>query len=297
MTAAAPPPGAAPAAPSYLDRARDGAGSWLTYTLGLLLILFAWLWLGALLTIGAGLLLTPGTPIDELTEQPGARGLAIILVGFVPFLVATPLVVRWVLRRPWRTVVTGAASISWRRVLTGAFWWALLVGLATLVDWAVHRDSYRWSYDPGTFWPYLLVALLLVPLQTTAEELLFRGYLVQWMSLATRRIVVLSVADGLLFAIPHLANPEAAGAQWYAWLVWWLYGVGWTWVSVRDGGIELAVGAHAANNLMGTVVIGYTAGALPVASLWTTSTLDLPLSIAVIAVTVALFALVTRRRS
>lgn len=302
MSVTPPPSAAAPAgrgaaSPSYLDHARDGRGSWLTYSLGLVLIGFGWLFLGGLLALVVAAAVAPGTAPDALGTLSGTSGLVVALVGFVPFLLATPLVVRYVLGRPWLTVVTAARGIDWGRVLQGAGWWTLLIAIGTGIDAVVHRGSYTFAFDLGAYLPYAVAALLLIPLQTTAEELLFRGYLVQWLSLRTRRIVVLSVADGLLFAVPHLANPEAAGAQWYAWLIWWMYGAGWTWVSVRDGSIELAVGAHAANNLFGTLVVGYSAGALPVLSIWTTSVLDLPLSIAVIAVTMPVFVLVTRRRT
>lgn len=52
------------------------------------------------------------------------------------------------------------------------------------------------------------VAVTLMWLQTTAEEWLFRGYVVQWLSLSTGRPLVLAAVSGALFALPHLANPE-----------------------------------------------------------------------------------------
>jgi membrane protease YdiL (CAAX protease family) len=283
-------------AASYVDHARDGSAGALTYTLGTLLIVMAWLFVGGIASVALALLVSPGTPSDRLGSLTGAGGLAVSLVGFVPLLLATPLVVRWVQQRPWLTLVTGHPPIRWRRVLVGAAWWALLVLLASGVDALVHRDAYSWTYDPARFWPALAVAVVLIPLQTTAEELFFRGWLVQWLSTGLHRALLVAAADGLIFAVPHLANPEAAGAQWYAWLVWWIYGAGWAWASLRDGSIELAVGAHAANNLVGVVLVAYSASVLPTDALWTTSALDLPLTIAVLAVVQLAFLRLTRPR-
>ncbi len=284
------------AAPSYLDHSRDGSAGALTYTLGTLLIVLAWIWLGALASVGLALLVAPGTSLDGLSSLTGAGGLAVTLVAFVPFLLATPLVARWVQHRRWLTLVTGRSRVRWGRVLTGAGWWALLVLLATGVDALAHPEGYAWTFDAARFWPALAVALVLIPLQTTAEELFFRGWLVQWLSTGLHRGALVAAVDGLLFALPHLANPEASGAQWYAWLVWWIYGAGWAWASLRDGSIELAVGAHAANNLVGVAVVAYSGSVLPTDALWTTSVLDLPLTIVVLAVVQAAFLWLTRPR-
>ena len=283
--------------PSYLDHARDGHGSWPYYLVGLLLVLLAWLYAGGLLSVLLAFLVSPGTTVASLDSIGGAAGLAVSLVAFVPFLLATPLVVRYVLGRPWRTVVTGASQIAWGRAAVGAAAWFALVAVGSAIDWLLHRDDYRFSFEPSRFLPFLLVALLLIPVQTSAEEVFFRGYLMQWERLATSNRWLLAGINGLLFAVPHLANPEARGAWWYAWLVWFVYGAGWAWVSARDGGIELAVGAHAANNIFGVLVVGYDAGALPVGSVWTTSTLDLPLTIAAAVVVQVLFVLLTRPRA
>ena len=58
------------------------------------------------------------------------------------------------------------------------------------------------------YWPYLLVALALIPLQTSAEEFFFRGYLLQASGRLTQNWLVLSVINGVLFTLPHLGNVE-----------------------------------------------------------------------------------------
>ena len=60
------------------------------------------------------------------------------------------------------------------------------------------------------FLPFLFLALILIPIQTSAEELFFRGYVLQGIGLHWKNIWVLSTISGLLFGLPHLLNPEAS---------------------------------------------------------------------------------------
>ena len=45
-------------------------------------------------------------------------------------------------------------------------------------------------------------------------------------------------------------------------------GAGLAWVTLRDRTLELAIGAHAANNLSAALVAGYVGSAIPSISLW-----------------------------
>jgi hypothetical protein len=97
--------------------------------------------------------------------------------------------------------------------------------------------------------PLLLVGLLLIPLQTSAEEVFVRGYLLQATGRLTRNPLLLSVMNGVLFTLPHLANPEAAGQLLAAALSWFTFGVLFTLVTLRSGSLDYALGMHAGNNL------------------------------------------------
>jgi membrane protease YdiL (CAAX protease family) len=284
---------APPAAPSsYLDRARDGRGSGATYLLGLIAILVGWLVGGGV--VAASLMLLLGGS-DGLGAKVPWRGLVIDLLPFALLALAVLATVRWVLRRPAVSTITWRPSVSVPRMITGAALFGGLVLALSVVDAVMHPGTYRWSYDPATFWPAAIVVALLVPVQAGAEELLFRCYIVQWTSLGTERLsgvartAALSTVSGLVFAIPHLANPEARGAQAYAWLVWFLLGAGWAWAAIADGRAELAIGAHIANNVVGILVAGYADAAVPTPSLWTTDVINWPSAIIGTAVIAALF--------
>ncbi|CAB5004027.1 MAG: CPBP family intramembrane metalloprotease [Actinobacteria bacterium] len=288
---------------SYLDHSREGKGQGGFYLLGLLVILMAWLIAGSIVT---GLLATALTGSVEAVGASDWQRLIIDLLPFSLLAIGVLLAVRLVLGRSARTVVTGRPRVSIRRILAGAGVYAGLLAVTSTVDALLHPGAYVLTWDPARFFPVAVVVLLLIPVQASAEELLFRGYIVQWTSLATDRpgrrmapiprLCVLASVSGLVFALPHLANPEARGAELYAWLVWFILGAGWAWVSVLDGRIELAIGAHIANNVFAVLIVGYSASVIPTAGVWTTSVLDFPLMIASTAAVAVAFALITCRR-
>src|SRR3712207_1221567 len=71
--------------------------------------------------------------------------------------------------------------------------------------------------------------------------------------------------------LPHLlANPELDSNFVLVALYYFAFGAFFAWVSLRDGTLELAIGAHAANNLYGAVVLGFEGSALNTPSLFYT---------------------------
>ena len=289
---------------SYLDLSREGRGNGGFYLLGLLVIILFWIIGGSLLTSGLSVAL--GGSADGTAAMSDWRRLIVDLLPFALLIAGVLVAVRFVLGRRARTVVTGRRHVSATRILFGGAVFAALLVPAVALDAVVHPGAYHFTFDLQRFVPVLIVALALIPLQSAAEELLFRGYVVQWTSLGTDRtggrslrgigrVAVLAVVSGLVFAIPHLLNPEAAGVQGYAWLAWFFLGAGWAWASVLDGRIELAIGAHIANNLVGVLLVGYSVSVIPTASVWTTAVIDWPVGITTNAVLAVLFVLITCR--
>ena len=216
------------------------------------------------------------------------------LSTFVPFFLATPLVWRYLLKRDVRELINMAGVVRRRRIAFGFGVWLALSLISTGIDYALNADTYRWTFESSRFLPFLLAAVLLLPMQTSAEEFFFRGWILRWADASpTAAKVVLS---GVVFALPHLGNPEAAGHEFAALAAWFILGAGWAYVSVRDRGIELALGAHFANNVFSILVVGYDNAALPTSALATTSALDIEGTAIGLAIAMLLFIGLTRPR-
>jgi membrane protease YdiL (CAAX protease family) len=109
-------------------------------------------------------------------------------------------------------------------------------------------DSGWWPLTPASGWAVLaLVILLTTPLQAAGEEYFFRGWMSQWIGSMLRRrwlaVIVPAAVSALLFAFAHGAQSPWLFADR---LIFGLIASLLVW---RTGGLELAVGLHAANNL------------------------------------------------
>ena len=255
----------------------DGPSRW-RWIFGTLFIIVAWQVVGTIFTLGA--VAGAGLTIDEFLPAAGygatplapdraALVLLAVMVSFLPFIAANLIAYRYILKLKLTRIFTQVGHFSGRRVMFGFAVWLALGLLGTLVFEIANPGVVTWSFDPTGVLPYVAVALLLIPFQTTAEELLFRGWFLQWSDNGRRRRTTLAVFNGVIFALPHLANPEVAGEDLIRIVGYVAVGAAWAWVTLRDRTLELAIGAHAANNLSAALLVGYVGSAIPSVSLWT----------------------------
>lgn len=249
------------------------------WILGTFLILISWLILGAILTavfaglFGLDLLALAGTDKESLAIVRGYepwQAASAVLISFLPLLLAPILLHRFLLKRPLRELFTRSKRSFSGEVIAGAAVMSLLLLVIGLPDFLLNNSTYTWSFDGARFLPYLLVAFTLIPIQTTAEEVFYRGWIQQRLENGKRSIWIVSFAGGVLFALPHLGNPEVSGNLLLPILGYGSTGFMLTWVTMRDQSMGLAVGAHAANNILAGLIVSSADSALPAASLWVT---------------------------
>jgi len=249
----------------YLDLVQQGRNAWWRYALGTFTIAFFWLVLGYvpyLLLMGAGV-------SDQLLEY--------LAVNFSIFMMLAGLVltVKLIHRRPLLSLVTPEARLDGRRVWHGALVWTVIAAVIVVIEHLLFPDRYYLSFDPGRFFVSLAVVLVLTPIQTTAEELVFRGYAMQGLGLLTRRPALIAVASSLVFTAPHLLNPEV---HQHGVLImaanYFVIGMLLATSALRDGRLELAIGLHAVNNVFLALIANYEGSALTTESIFTARELD-----------------------
>ncbi|WP_420642159.1 CPBP family intramembrane glutamic endopeptidase [Candidatus Leptofilum sp.] len=267
---------------SFLDQVRRGQTDWFRYFFGIILILFFWFILGSVFVIVPVVwVMADGNPDTAVNLQTGfIEGVNPIInyvalnLSFGMLIVGVFIVVRFVHGRPFRTIITPAKKLNWRRLGQGFGLWLLLVALASGVEYLLNPEIYTVVFDARRFLPFALFVLLLVPMQTTAEELLFRGYLLQMTGHLSRNFWVLAFVNGLLFMFPHLGNPELAASAILLPLFYLSIGAFFAFITLRDNSAELAIGAHAANNLYAALFANYTSSALQSESIFLVTELD-----------------------
>lgn len=180
--------------------------------------------------------------------------LAIQLLPFLCALLTLLLCLKWIHNRPILTVFTSRQHIDWKRFIISASIWMAIMGLSLL--FAVQfSDSVEWHFNSDAFIPLLLISLLLVPIQTTCEEVLFRGYLLQLFGSSFKRAWLSVLVTSILFGLIHAGNPEIDYLGYIALLYYIMTGVFLAVLAVMDEGLELSMGFHAANNIFGALIL------------------------------------------
>jgi membrane protease YdiL (CAAX protease family) len=242
----------------YVDLARLGRNSpWVLVTAALRLLLwfFGAVILVAVLVGGLSAVFKDPRFLDPdylLGSKAGPwPGIAITLAITLALLAGLRAAVVKSQRRPFMSLVAADGRLDGRRLLIGGAAWLLAmlvaIAVATAVQLALDPASVAWPRS----WPHgrdlalsLLLFVLVIPLQAASEELLFRGWLTQTLGQAIRQPVILVLVVAVLFALFHgfAAGPLALP---YYMIVSLLLSL----LSLGDGRLETAIGAHAAQNL------------------------------------------------
>jgi membrane protease YdiL (CAAX protease family) len=180
-----------------------------------------------------------------------------VLFPFVLMFVGMLVYLRFAHQRPFLTIFTTATHFRWKRFFGFG---AILVVLFFLFAFAEvtllgQTKELTWNFNPDHFFPLLLVALVMVPLQAAAEELVFRVYALQGLYLRTKSAVASVLISALLFAFMHISNPEISAMGYGLLLYYLIAGIFLALLSVQDDGLELALAFHVFNNLFGVLVV------------------------------------------
>jgi membrane protease YdiL (CAAX protease family) len=258
---------------TYVEAAGWGKYRWWRYVLGLVVIFFVGLVVNGITVPRVAFLLGGQEALAAFSRLDYAAlglvgGFVAFRASFLFFLAGILIAVTLIHQRHPRTLVTAREKISWRRVGQGFVAWFVPVWLiAGLGQYLFYPDTFSFNFDLTTF-------AFFVPIQTTTEELFFRGYIVQGASIVWSNRVFLALVPAVIFALTHLLNPEASAGGWLTVFINYFLvpGLVWTVVSLIDGTTELAIGAHFANNISGNLLVG-VAGSDVVGSAVTAPTL------------------------
>lgn len=198
-----------------------------------------------------------GDPTADLAFSLAALAVLLPVVLVVPW---------WVQRRRPGTLSSVAGRLRWR-------WLLVCVGLAVgfcLVSYGTSWVAGHFAEPPdgggedrwvgwGEFLPPALIIIALVPFQASAEEYIFRGWLLQAVGACTlengaRR------ASRVLSAVfrtpwPGIVVGSALFTSGHGYTGWgildiFVFGAMAGWVTVRTGGLEASIAVHVCNNLM-----------------------------------------------
>jgi uncharacterized protein len=262
---------------SYLEIAQQGKNNWWRYLLGIILIFFMWLIVGSIVTvIFIGVIFANrGLPFSQIERQFDAflksasiESFVAINLQFIFFFIGIFLVVKLIHNRKYLSLLSAESKINFKRLFAGFGVWFLMQAILIAIALISEPKNYTFNFNPAEWFPLLIAALILTPIQTSSEELFFRGYLIQGLSCITKNKYLLIIITGLLFMFPHLLNPEVARGFVLLALYYFSFGALAAFLTLKDNRLELALGIHAANNLS-LVFINTEDSVIRTSALWT----------------------------
>lgn len=216
--------------------------------------------LGLLLLLIMNYYSTKDVEVDKVIHQMIANiGVNLTFVALVaPLALACLFLLFWVKfvhQQSITSLTTSRTTIDWKRIFTAFGIWGGITVLLTVVMYYTHPENFVFNFDPAKFYPFLILAILLIPLQTSFEEYLFRGYLMQGIGVITKSRLLPLIITSTIFGLMHISNPEVGKIG----MVIMVYYIGTGFflgiITLMDEGLELALGYHAANNLVGALLL------------------------------------------
>jgi membrane protease YdiL (CAAX protease family) len=181
--------------------------------------------------------------------------LVLILLPFVGGLICLLLAVKFMHKQSITQLTTSRKKIDWKRFWFVFLFWGILSSGLVLMDYYMSPEDYVVNFNLKPFIILCVIAIILVPLQTSFEEYLFRGYLMQGLGVLTKRRWIPLIVTSVVFGTLHIANPEVEKLG-YVILVYYIgTGLFLGIMTLMDEGMEVSLGFHAANNLFTALLV------------------------------------------
>ncbi len=209
-----------------------------------------------------------GISIAEITNDPNILFnpdkigidksilLALMMGMFVFTLLFFWIAIKLIQNKTLTSIISGFEKIRWDRYFFSFSIWGLLIIILTLISYAISPEDIEIRFNTTKFLILLIVSIILIPIQTATEELIFRGYLLQGISLIFKNGLSALIITSILFGLMHASNPEAKAHGLLIMMPYYIFfGVFLGILTLLNEGSELAMGIHCANNLFSSLLV------------------------------------------
>lgn len=197
----------------------------------------------------------PSTNAEVMRYLESNTTLFLLLISFAAALIGLYLVVRYLHGQPFKSIVTARAKVDWSRIAFAFVLWGILLAVTTYIGYLVAPEDYIVQFRWDKFLILAAIAIPLIPIQTSVEELIFRGYLLQGFANLSKTRLFPLIMTSLIFGTMHVLNPEVDQMGYIVMVFYIGTGLFLGIVTLMDDGLELALGFHAANNLVAALLV------------------------------------------
>ena len=260
---------------SYIAPARARTGFW-RVVVGILLILFCW-FASMLVMLSAwviGKLVSSNSidatlaQLDTLMDSRDPTAVLVMLLSFAGIWVGVFATLTWLHAQRFSTIF---APPGWHRV-TDFLKGAAIMPVSVLILVVVSGGTGMGLDEPEPLMPletwliWVGPILVLVFFQATAEELIFRGYILQQLAVRSPYWIVWAVLPSVLFGMMHFGN-RPDGSDIYYIAVTAVMGLIFCTLVWRSGSLWPAIGLHVVTNAYALTIVTVD-GSLVGTQLW-----------------------------
>lgn len=167
-------------------------------------------------------------------------------VGFIGFLI----VIKYLHNQSVLSITTSRKTIDYKRILTSFTAISVILVLNILFSFFTSSEEYILQFNLNDFLILLLIAVIFIPVQTSLEEYVFRGYLMQGLGVMFNNKWLPLILTSFSFGFLHFYNPEIMKLGSILLVHYVATGLFLGILTLMDDGMELALGFHAGNNLL-----------------------------------------------
>ncbi|WP_369752163.1 lysostaphin resistance A-like protein [Flavobacterium sp. WC2409] len=181
--------------------------------------------------------------------------LFLILISFVFTLIGIYFVVRYLHNQTMLSITTSRKKMDWNRFFYSFSIWSIFTIASTLIFYYASPENFVFNFKPIPFAILVVIGTLLIPIQTSTEEYVFRGYLMQGFANLSKNKWFPLLMTSVIFGAMHLSNPEVSKMGNIIFIYYIGTGLFLGILTLMDEGMELALGFHAANNLISALLV------------------------------------------
>jgi len=197
----------------------------------------------------------PTTAFDMMNTLDSNLTLFLLMLSFVFAIIAMFFVIKYLHHQTIREVTTARKKVDWNRILFSFLLWGIFTAATTAFSYYENPQDFIVNFKLVPFLILLVVSVVMIPIQTSTEEYVFRGYLMQGFgNLALNKWFPLLMTS-VIFGSMHILNPEVEKIGIIALVYYIGTGLFLGIITLMDDGMELSLGFHAANNLVGALLI------------------------------------------
>ena len=196
-------------------------------------------------------------------------GFLLLILMFAIALAGLYMVVKYLHFKKMKDYVTVKTDIDYSKIVFGFVLWAGLNILIEGINYIISPGNYSFNLELEGFLPLVVISLVFLPIQTSFEEFFFRGYILQGIAFFAKNKWVPLLMSSIFFGLVHGTNPEVAQYGFWTMQIYYVIaGLFLAFITIWDDSLELALGVHAATNILGATLFTYRGSVLQTDSLF-----------------------------